>query len=313
MKDDIISRLFYFEEMKGIQSGYFKWYNNIIKGFRRGEVTVFTGPTGAGKTTFLSQLSLDFLEKGVPTLWGSFEVKNEILAASMIQQYFKRDTAKMSKEDLSLIIDEMGDLPLHFMKFFGSTNLDVLFNTLDYAVYTYDISHILLDNLQFMISGQGRGINKFDIQDSVISGLRRFATEKNVHITVVIHPKKVDDDDELTIASVFGSAKATQEADNIMIMQNKHRFRYIDIRKNRFDGSIGRVPLGFDRSTKRYFELFKKEEESFYRENIHIRDVIKNRMEEFGTVEPYLIETARETEIKQNYENLNPVGKRNYC
>ena len=220
MKDDIISRLFYFEEMKGIQSGYFKWYNNIIKGFRRGEVTVFTGPTGAGKTTFLSQLSLDFLEKGVPTLWGSFEVKNEILAASMIQQYFKRDTAKMSKEDLSLIIDEMGDLPLYFMKFFGSTNLDVLFNTLDYAVYTYDISHILLDNLQFMISGQGRGINKFDIQDSVISGLRRFATEKNVHITVVIHPKKVDDDDELTIASVFGSAKATQEADNIMIMQN---------------------------------------------------------------------------------------------
>jgi ABC-type polysaccharide/polyol phosphate transport system ATPase subunit len=38
------------------------------------------GPNGSGKTTFLSQLSLDFLSQGVPTLWGSFEIRNEILA-----------------------------------------------------------------------------------------------------------------------------------------------------------------------------------------------------------------------------------------
>ena len=29
------------------------------------------------------------------------------------------------------------------------------------------------------------------------------------------------EDEELTTASVFGSAKATQEADNVMILQNK--------------------------------------------------------------------------------------------
>lgn len=87
MREQIISRVLHSEEQKGISSGYFKWYNNIIKGFRRGELTVFTGPTGSGKTTFLSQLSLDFLEKRVPTLWGSFEVKNEILATTMLHQY----------------------------------------------------------------------------------------------------------------------------------------------------------------------------------------------------------------------------------
>jgi len=43
-----------------------------------------TGATGSGKTTFLSQLSLDFLSQGVPTLWGSFEIKNHILAQSML-------------------------------------------------------------------------------------------------------------------------------------------------------------------------------------------------------------------------------------
>ena len=39
--------------------------NSILKGLRRGEVTVFTGPTGAGKTTLLSEMSLDLCMQGV--------------------------------------------------------------------------------------------------------------------------------------------------------------------------------------------------------------------------------------------------------
>ena len=37
---------------------------SLMKGFRKGEMTVLTGPTGAGKTTFLSQLSLDLAAQG---------------------------------------------------------------------------------------------------------------------------------------------------------------------------------------------------------------------------------------------------------
>lgn len=44
------------------------------------EFTILTGPTGSGKTTFLSQLSLDFCKEGITTLWGSFEIKTDRLA-----------------------------------------------------------------------------------------------------------------------------------------------------------------------------------------------------------------------------------------
>jgi twinkle protein len=37
----------------------------IIKGHRTGELTVLTGPTGCGKTTFLSEYSLDLCTQGV--------------------------------------------------------------------------------------------------------------------------------------------------------------------------------------------------------------------------------------------------------
>lgn len=58
-----------------------------LKGHRKGELTVFTGNTGVGKTTFLSQLSVDLAQQGVNTLWGSFEVKNVNLIRKMLAQY----------------------------------------------------------------------------------------------------------------------------------------------------------------------------------------------------------------------------------
>jgi twinkle protein len=59
----------------------------MLKGLRPGEFTLVTGASGSGKTTFLSQLSIDFVQQGIPTLWGSFEIKNEILAETMLSQY----------------------------------------------------------------------------------------------------------------------------------------------------------------------------------------------------------------------------------
>lgn len=39
--------------------------NKLLKGHRRGELTVITGPTGSGKTTFISDYSLDLAMQGV--------------------------------------------------------------------------------------------------------------------------------------------------------------------------------------------------------------------------------------------------------
>lgn len=43
----------------------FPLLTQILKGHRPGELTVLTGPTGSGKTTFLSEYSLDLCLQGV--------------------------------------------------------------------------------------------------------------------------------------------------------------------------------------------------------------------------------------------------------
>jgi twinkle protein len=39
---------------------------------------------------------------------------------------------------------------------------------------------VVIDNLNFMLSGQGKGYDKFENQDKAIEKLRNFATKRNV-------------------------------------------------------------------------------------------------------------------------------------
>ena len=54
IKDKVMKRILNFKEISGIQSQYFTFYNRTLKGFRKGELTLLTGATGSGKTTFLT-------------------------------------------------------------------------------------------------------------------------------------------------------------------------------------------------------------------------------------------------------------------
>ena len=83
---------------------------------------------------------------------------------------------------------------------------------MDYACYVYDVEHIILDNLQFMMGSSAgtRGFDKFDKQEIALDKFRKFASHKNIHLTLVVHPRKEPENAPLQISSVFGSAKATQ-------------------------------------------------------------------------------------------------------
>ncbi len=277
---------------------------SLMKGHRRGEVTIITGSTGVGKTTILSQLSLETAQQGVPTLWGSFEIRNPRLARTMMKQYSALLGIELNEhhhEAFDYVADRFEELPFYFLKFYGSSPVQEVIEAMEYAVYVHDVQHIILDNLQFMLSGQGRAsADKFELQDRAIEAFRQFASQRNVHVSLVIHPRKEADNSSLGLASVFGSAKATQEADNVLIIQaglprsltkplglekggrSKGQdlsqgggfedpitgeimatfFRTLELRKNRWDGDLGAIPLRFEKSSGRLYELTKEDVQS---------------------------------------------------
>lgn len=125
----------------GIPWRRFPALTDLLKGHRRGELTVFTGPTGAGKTTFLSEYSLDLCTQGVRTLWGSFEIRNVRLAKMMLQQH--SGIALESEPHLfDAVADDFEKLPMYFLAFHGqqtiSSVLDVTILKVNNNVFEYD-------------------------------------------------------------------------------------------------------------------------------------------------------------------------------
>ncbi|XP_036754625.2 twinkle mtDNA helicase isoform X2 [Manis pentadactyla] len=217
LREEVLGELSNVEQAAGVRWSRFPDLNRLLKGHRKGELTVFTGPTGSGKTTFISEYALDLCTQGVNTLWGSFEISNVRLARVMLTQFaVGRLEEQLDKYDEWA--DRFEDLPLYFMTFHGQQSIRIA------------------------------------AQDYIVGAFRKFATDNSCHVTLVIHPRKEDDDKELQTASIFGSAKASQEADNVMILQDRKLVtgpgkRYLQVSKNRFDGDIGVFPLEFNKSS----------------------------------------------------------------
>ncbi|KAJ1903624.1 hypothetical protein IWQ60_012556, partial [Tieghemiomyces parasiticus] len=263
LRDAVQQEVLHPVDVAGVRSRDLTQYNKILKGLRPGELTIVSGTTGVGKTTILSHLSLDFCQSGVSTLWGSFEIPNVRLAKRMLYQFSNKDLSQ-HPEEFDYWADKFEQLPLHFLKFFGSTEASTVIETMKHAVYAYDVQHVLIDNLQFMMTGQGRGYEKWDLQEAAMNTFRKFATENNVHVTLVVHPRKErDDKGMIDINSVFGSAKITQDSDNVVLIQKVAKVtksqanefgdalptRYLDVQKNRFDGTLGKIYLSFDNTS----------------------------------------------------------------
>lgn len=258
LRHDVLSDLQNIDKVQGVKWKRYPALNRILKGHRRGEFTILTGPTGSGKTTFMSEYSLDLAMQGVNTLWGSFEIRNARLARTMLQQM-----AGVSLYDnlsnFDMYADAFEMLPIYFMTFHGQQSIKVVMDAVEHATYVHDISHVIIDNMQFMmgISDESKHIDRFWRQDKIISAFRIFATKYNCHVTLVIHPRKERDDEELTTSSIFGSAKASQEADNVLIIQDKRLTnirgkKYLQVAKNRYSGDLGIMILDFDKTSLSY-------------------------------------------------------------
>lgn len=285
--------------LEGIKWKRFPGLNKFLKGHRSGELTILTGPTGCGKTTFLSEYSLgkavftfnganidpfstarnkiiqfilfllDLASQGLPTLWGNFEMKNSKLCRAMLNQFAKKNLANNLSE-FDKVADKFAKLPLYFMTYHGQEDFDNVMSTMKFAAETFKVKHVIIDNLQFMVGTRKKKFNfldRYEYQDYVIGNCRKFATEIDCHITLVIHPRK-EEGTMLTMNSIFGGAKASQEADNILILQvewkgNLRQRKYLQISKNRYDGDLGTVFLKFNKESQGFGVTKLKDSQGF--------------------------------------------------
>jgi twinkle protein len=176
LRDSVYLEFLQSEALLGVKWQRFEPLNTTLGGFRRGELTVFSGRTGSGKTTFLSEYSLDLCAQGVNTLWCSFEVKNSRLLKMMMKQ-FSLVNLDEDLDQFERVADQFARLPLYLTDFHGSQRVERVQEAMSHAVYVHDISHVVVDNMQFMLgttggSGGGGSMDRFAVQDRVVEMFR---------------------------------------------------------------------------------------------------------------------------------------------
>ncbi|KFD56527.1 hypothetical protein M513_02631, partial [Trichuris suis] len=251
---------------QGLCQGFAQWnrlsvLNSYLGGLRPGELTVFSGPTGSGKTTFISLYSLDLCEQ--LDKQALYSIEREMLWRQLLLSLTSRKVDEtVTREELESMYDRLALLPLHFTRFNGSFEFRDVIHAIEHHIEICDIRHVVVDNLQFLAGAVEQHLtDRFAVQDMVFSEFRRIASEKSVHLTLVVHPRKEMDSGQLTLNSLYGGVKASQEADNVYILQVRQMLepggtpkihRYFQILKNRRMGELeigNRLELKFNHET----------------------------------------------------------------
>lgn len=259
------------EKVLGRQS---MWHgvNNLIAGWRAGEVTVVTGDTGSGKTTWTTACAWDQSKgdpgdsrDGVGTLIASFEMPSRDTARKLVSMEAGKSFVDMDNVDLHNAMSNLRSRNIFFVDHYGEIPLDDLRDAIEYGVRRYGLWYVVVDHLHFMLEGSPEK-ERYMI-DKTMRAIKSWALKLQVHIVLVVHPSKLRTDIEgvplkVELNDLKGSSEIKKVADNVLRVwvprdldrSNNHvPYSEITTLKARSDfAKEGSVQLEFDRNSLRY-------------------------------------------------------------
>ncbi len=183
------------------------WFN-----FRPGEVTVWTGYNGHGKSLFLSQVLLGLMQQGERAVVFSGEMTPERQLKRMAKQAAGLDRPTMQ------YIDAIGAWltdKLWLFNVVGSASIERLLAVFLYASKRYGARHFVIDSLM-MTDVPEDGSGAMTAQKEAMRKLCDFARRNGLHVHLVAHPRKgADESKGPGKLDVAGSSKITDAADNV--------------------------------------------------------------------------------------------------
>ena len=185
----------------------FDWFD-----FRPGELTVWTGYNGHGKSLMLSQVLLGLMSQGQRVMVFSGEMTPERQLKRVVKQCAGLDRPTPA------YIDAIGRFIHDKMWMFnvvGSATIDRLLSVFMYASRRYGISHFVIDSLM-MTDVPEDGAGSMTAQKEAVRKMCAFARMNGLHIHLVAHPRKgADETKGPGKMDVAGSSKITDGADNV--------------------------------------------------------------------------------------------------
>lgn len=260
--------------------------DRITGGLFLGELSVWTGRRGSGKSTILSQILLEAVDQGrtvcaysgeLPAWqfkhWALLQAAGPRHVALRADPATGRQAPTVPAPTARLIDDWWdGRFLLDDLEAGDAHDEDRILRKFEYAVRRYGASVFLADNLMTARLRPGREGEYYRAQAAFVARLKAFARRHNVHVHLVAHPRKAPGSEEKrayrpSADDVGGSGDVTNLADNVFAMaegpvelptpegRETRQMPVLLVLKNRMYGGKGSLALGFDQNSKRFFQL----------------------------------------------------------
>ncbi len=265
------------ERKGGTSTGWSTVDYYLYGGFNRGELNIFAGGSGAGKSLFLQNLAINWVEKGFNVVYVSLELSEDLCAMRLDSMITGLQTKELFKnmEDVALKVS---------MKSKKSGKLQIVqlpngINVNDLRAYIkeYQIQNdirvdaILVDYLDLMMPAKAKvsADNVFLKDKHVSEELRNFAMEGDyLFATASQLNRGAVDEVEFDHSHISGGLSKIQTADNVIGIFSSRAMRergrvQIQFMKTRSSSGVGqKVDLGFDLDSLRIRDLEEDEDDA---------------------------------------------------
>ena len=198
-------------------------WNEITGGFRSREYTILCGSTGAGKTTFLANMSAQLLKRGVKHFVMSVETGRHDYLIRVVSVLEGRDLnigKAVSADALAQLHVKHTQLlesgVIEFSLYENRVPVEQLIADLKF-MYAKGCRIAFIDNINFFMEVTNSRDQVVEM-DRVTHELIVFCKQVDMHIVMVMHPRKCEGEARiLTEFDIKGSSTAVQEAHNVFL------------------------------------------------------------------------------------------------
>lgn len=269
--DNPADRIKHIQEQKGGTSTGWQTFDKFLYGgFNRGELNIFAGGSGSGKSLFMQNLALNWVEKGFNVVYVSLELSEELCAMridSMITGFSTRDVFKhIDDVDLQVRMKAKKSGSFQIIQLpNGCTINDIKAYIKEYQIqHNLQVDALLVDYLDLM-SPAGQKVNASDqfIKDKYVSEeLRNLAIELNVlFVTASQLNRTAVDEVDFDHSHIAGGISKINTADNLIGIFSSRSMRergrvQIQFMKTRSSSGVGqKLDLAFDVNSLRISDL----------------------------------------------------------
>lgn len=201
---------------------------NLSFEFRRGEVTVWAGQNGHGKTDLTTQIALSLLGQDERVCVASFEMKPVATISRMVRMYAMTNpfSPEYQGDDGLAVLDSLydefagwttGRLWLYDQT--GTAHPDTVLGMVKYCANELGITHVFVDSLMKCV----RAEDDYNGQKDFVDQLCAIAKDFDIHVHLVHHLKKPAKEGDMPDKhDTKGSGSITDQVDNLfMVWRNK--------------------------------------------------------------------------------------------